>query len=217
MHSHQSSFNLPVLQMSGRVYESIKETIGSKPAETGGILGGSLQTWQVTHFFFDEGNRKQSGIAYSPNNPLLNHIIKTHWQPQGIEYLGSIHSHPAHVPSPSAGDGVYARRILDIKELPCLLTPIVTTIPDTGAFSLLPFVAIAKGEGVSFFEQELIVDYQSVRGGTRREPLLVPEFFAWQAAQVFALATGTTLAFAAGLLVGRGLSRQRRNSYDRHQ
>jgi proteasome lid subunit RPN8/RPN11 len=145
------------LKLTPAVFEHIRETIGMKKAETGGILGGCRETGEVTHFFFDEAASEQSGVAYTPNNTTLNNVLKTEWRPQGIDYVGSIHSHPPYYRRPSLGDEVYAKRILEALDLPYLLCPIVTTVPDTGSFTLFPFAAVNNGGNVHFVEQDLVV------------------------------------------------------------
>ena len=155
--------------MSGDVFSRIRETIGQKPAETGGALGGSRQTGEVTHFWFDAEADDQGASFYTPNAAVLNRVIKQHWNPLGIDYLGSIHSHPAHAPLPSEGDGVYARSILDTLgggRLFSLICAIVMTIPDSGAFSVAPFQALPVGQsGVLFVPQQLLVAGELPEGG----------------------------------------------------
>jgi proteasome lid subunit RPN8/RPN11 len=158
------------LQLAPDVYEAIGQTIGEKPAESGGILGGQRRTGHVTHFFFDENAVDLGTGSYTPNVEELSAVIKQQWRPQGIDYVGSIHSHPACSPSPSAGDAEYARRILDALELPYLFVPIVQTVPDTGSFSLFPYLAIKAEDGVAFIEQELIVSGREIRL-TRKQPV----------------------------------------------
>ena len=152
------------LRMTPQVFAAICETIGTRRAETGGILGGDRKSGEVTHFFFDETPRVKTGGLYVPNNTALNEVRKTQWKPQGIDYLGSIHSHPQYFRCPSAGDEVYAKRILEVLEVPYILVPIVTTLADTGSFSLYPFAAVLDEGGVRIIEQELVV------GGTLIRP-----------------------------------------------
>jgi proteasome lid subunit RPN8/RPN11 len=148
------------LTLSPVVFEQIKDTIGSMCAEQGGILGGLRKPGkvEVTHFAFDETASDRSGVAYTPNNAFLNQVIKQEWRPQGIEYVGSIHSHPGSSNRPSFGDEQYAKRILDVLELPYLLVPIVTTVTDTGKFQLHPYAAVQNGKSVKIIEQKLCID-----------------------------------------------------------
>jgi hypothetical protein len=160
-------------QITQTVLERIQVTIGRRKAEQGGMLGGVRATGAVTHFYFDETG-KRSGAAYTPNNAHLTHVLKTQWKPKGIEFLGFVHSHPPTLQHPSGGDAVYAKRILEAMELPYLLTPIVTTIPDTGWFSLFPFAAVLNDTSVDFVEQDLIVEgvrIRPVKKGEQGKPM----------------------------------------------
>src|SRR6266487_4925433 len=128
------------LHMAPQVLAAICETIGTRKAESGGILGGCRETGEVTHFCFDEG-AKRSSVIYTPNNVLLN-ATKREWRQQGVDFLGSVHSHPPSFRRPSAGDEIYVRRILDVLDVPYMLVHIVTTLADTGSFTLYPFAAV---------------------------------------------------------------------------
>jgi len=116
----------------------------------------------ASHFFFDEVASGQSGIAYTPNNTTLNNVLKTEWRPQGIDYVGSIHSHPPYYRHPSSGDEVYAKRILEALDLSYLLVPIVTTIADTGTFQVHPYAAVRDGNNVEIIEQDLLIGSEPV-------------------------------------------------------
>lgn len=151
------------LHMTPQVFAAICETIGTRHAETGGILGGNRQSGEVTRFFYDAAPRHNSGGLYIPNNNLLNDIRKNQWKPQGIDYLGSIHSHPLGYRRPSPGDEDYAARILEVLEIPYLLVPIVLTLADTGSFSLYPFAAVLNEGKVRIIEQELMVGGNLIR------------------------------------------------------
>jgi proteasome lid subunit RPN8/RPN11 len=151
------------LRMTSQVFAAICETIGTRRAETGGILGGKWQTGEVTHFFFDKVPRVKTSSLYVPNNAILNEVRKNQWKPQGVDYLGSIHSHPPGFCSPSSGDKYYAGRILETLEIPYLLVPIVITLADTGSMCLYPFAAVLDGGRVKIIEQELVVGGNLIR------------------------------------------------------
>jgi len=154
--------------MAPRVLATICETIGIRKAETGGMLGGCRETGTVTHFCFDTDAQRTS-VIYTPNNALLN-AVKREWREQGIDFLGSVHSHPPYIRRPSAGDEVYVRRILDVLDVPYMLVHIVTTLADTGAFTLYPFAAVREGNGVRIIEQELVVDGNLIRAAKPAVP-----------------------------------------------
>jgi proteasome lid subunit RPN8/RPN11 len=130
------------------VLESIRAQIGGRPAEHGGVLGGSREDGVIRHFYFD-GTAQRSGGTYSPDHVTVNRLFDETWNPEGINLLGFVHSHPAGCRQPSSGDLVYARNILHaIPSLDQLFLPIIMTVPDTGQFELLPFRAVRDGEGV---------------------------------------------------------------------
>ena len=113
---------------SSEVLEQIQETIGSRPAETGGILGTSDDGKTIDHFFFDE-KASVSGVTYSPDTDTLNDVIEK-WNDEGVMFCGFIHSHPRGCISPSGGDYFYAERILSCMKLPndTMVMPIVQVI-----------------------------------------------------------------------------------------
>jgi hypothetical protein len=131
-----------VMRVARAVFDRMHELIGQAPAEHGGMLGGSRESYLVEHFVFDRSARR-SGSRYSPNCDFLNGLLRNDWNPRKIFLLGFVHSHPAGLREPSAGDLKYAERILEsVPDLPYLLLPIVMTEPDSGAFELIPFAAV---------------------------------------------------------------------------
>jgi hypothetical protein len=106
------------------VVEEIRKTIGGKPAEQGGVLGGSRKDGVVRHFYFDE-TAARTGTTYSPDNITINKLLRDEWNPTEINLLGFVHSHRG-LRQPSRGDLDYARKILAaIPELKRLYLPIV--------------------------------------------------------------------------------------------
>ena len=107
------------------VLEQIRETIGSRHAETGGMLGTTDGGRTIDHFYFDR-SASVSGVTYSPDTDTLNDVIAK-WNEQGIKFCGFIHSHPLGSKAPSLGDYIYAKRILSCMELPndTMMMPIV--------------------------------------------------------------------------------------------
>ncbi len=146
------------LRISRAALEAIRSTVGSLPPETGGMLGGDRARGVVTHFHFDhEANRTRA--TYSPNCDKLNRLLADEWNPRGIELMGFAHSHPRGVRIPSAGDKVYAHRILAaVPGLDRLLLPIIMSKADSGRFELLPFTAVRNGESVAVRSVNLAID-----------------------------------------------------------
>lgn len=190
------------VRMTPQVYAAICETIGTRRAETGGILGGNRESGEVTHFFFDEAPALKSSVVYEPNTARLNDVKRNQWKPQGIAYLGSIHSHPPSYLRPSPGDEASAKAILEVLEIPYLLVPIVTTAPDTGSFSLYPFAAVLDGGRVHIIEQELVVGETLIRPVTPVVPQVKPDEL--QEAQAYlALIVKMELSLLGTLQAGR--------------
>jgi proteasome lid subunit RPN8/RPN11 len=126
--------------ISLRVYEAIRNSIGSRPPESGGLLGGNLETGVVTEFFFDE-SANCTWAAYSPDVRTVNRVLEEEWNPQAIRLLGFVHSHPGRC-KPSEADRDYAEAILNANpELPRLLLPIVFPKDAHQDFELKMFTA----------------------------------------------------------------------------
>ena len=87
------------------VIRQIKETIGTYPIESGGIIGGSDTC--ITHFCFDASSKENE---YTPNVSFLNGKIKE-WADNDVSFLGIIHSHPSFSTSHSKEDLDYAIKL----------------------------------------------------------------------------------------------------------
>lgn len=199
------------LRMTPQVFAAICETIGTRRAETGGILGGDRKSGEVTHFFFDETPREKTSVLYVPNNKLLNEVRKTQWKPLGIDYLGSIHSHPASYRRPSAGDEDYAGRILEVLEVPYLLVPIVTTLADTGSVSLYPFAAVLDEGRVRIIEQELVVGGNLIRPAKPARPDETEDALKYLAVLVEMELSMTAMLYGSMLWAGQRRYRRERS------
>ena len=142
-----SKKNNPIFSISADILCEIIDTIGTRPAESGGAIGG-MDNDIITHFEFDKSGTT-SAVTYTPNDQYLNQLFKEQWNPQDIRFKGFIHSHPGYMRQPSSGDEVYAKRILDhIEDLDQIWLPIVSTIPDTGEFSMTSWVVSPYMQGV---------------------------------------------------------------------
>lgn len=151
------------LRVAQSVFDAIREQIGNRRAEQGGMLGGSRQDGIIRHFYFDE-HAQRSAVTYSPDYHNLNRLLNDQWNPQNIHLLGFVHSHPGNYASPSSGDEQYAITIMQANpQLECFWMPIITTIPDTGEFRISPFGVLRIGQRFELFrtELELIPDSQT--------------------------------------------------------
>jgi hypothetical protein len=150
------------LWLTPSVFTRIKETIGARKAESGGMLGGDRETGEVTEFYFDDAALEQSAGTYRPNHTLLTRVLKEEWKPNRKDLLGFIHSHPPYYNHPSPWDKEYAKTILEHMELPYLLLPIIRTAADAGAFAMFPYLAKRTGDGIDIIEQRLRVGEEIV-------------------------------------------------------
>lgn len=152
------------------VYEAIRATVGRRPAETGGMLGGDLKTGRVTHFYFDEVG-ECNGAAYAPDIASLNKLLKDDWNQKNVRLLGFVHSHPRDFYRPSVGDEEYANNILASNpELPALLVPIVQPAVEGGSFRLDLFVAERTPNGVKMERVALTVSEMESKEAPAAKP-----------------------------------------------
>ena len=165
LHLHQPetrNATPPAMTISSRVLARINETVGSLPAETGGMLGGDPESGVVTHYHFDN-RASRTGITYSPDCNLLNRVLSEEWNPAGVRLMGFVHSHPRSCRTPSGGDEIYAERILAaIPDMDRLLLPIVMTKAGRGRFELLPFAARRAADMLTIEAIPLLVADQGI-------------------------------------------------------
>jgi len=125
------------LRMTESVYSAIRDTIGSRPAEQGGMLGSSDGSI-IDHYHFDE-HAESTDATYSPNVEALQSVLRE-WAEQDIEMMGFVHSHPPGVLRPSKGDIKYAAAIIAVNDSDRLALPIVQTGCD-GSFDIRGYYA----------------------------------------------------------------------------
>lgn len=161
------------------VFDEIRNTVGSKICETGGILLGNRKDWVVQKFIFDpHGSTFSAG--YDPDVDFINATLKDEWEKNELSLLGFVHSHPRGVARLSGdygnntGDVGYLKAIFEkIHSLDRFLVPIVFSQYDGKEFELIPFVAWAdnvrnyKDEGYEIVKDE---EYHS-----RKESFILPE------------------------------------------
>lgn len=132
----QNPFNVLKIGVSPKAHEQIKKTVGSHPAELGGILFGKPKYRRcpipyITDFVFDKAARV-TRTTYTINANYLNPIIHDKWDNYRLELKGFLHSHPIGCSCPSGLDMTYFHHALTYLDLPFLITPIVYTEPDGG-------------------------------------------------------------------------------------
>jgi hypothetical protein len=124
----------------------IEYYIGGKPAESGGMLTSQFHDYTVTGFIFDYFGSNFGSTAYQPNTKYLNHFLAG----RETEFAGIVHSHPANYRKPSPQDERAAWSNITSpgnNHLQALLMPIVMTIPDTGKFEIIPYIAVCHPKG----------------------------------------------------------------------
>ena len=131
------------MRFTQSVYNEIINTIGSQPAESGGLLFGKEDDRIVRKFIFDK-QAKVTRATYSFNVEYLNGEIKRLWNGEGLSCIGFIHSHPRGFDRPSQPDIQYFTNMFNYMPRELYLTPIVFTVPD-GGFELMPHI-LRKGD-----------------------------------------------------------------------
>ena len=137
---------LTSMRILAPVFYVIMETIGMRPAETGGILTSCSHDYVITGFVFDS-HGSRTGTTYQPDTRYLNQFLVG----RDSEYVGTVHSHPEDFLEPSPQDQRAAWSNLTSPGNPHLqafLMPIVQTIPDTGRFEIIPFIATCHPRGM---------------------------------------------------------------------
>ena len=141
---------LPVMLMTKGIYEKIKRTIGAFPAETGGLLLGSIKDYRVTDFIFDivSYKKRRCAAVWFPHTESLNERIEVA-ESRGLVFLGVVHSHPRGCIRPSGPDEAAAWSNMTSAGNPHLnayLLPIVQSAAD-GPFEFHSYVATCHPEG----------------------------------------------------------------------
>ncbi|MBL7738450.1 MAG: ThiF family adenylyltransferase [Chitinophagaceae bacterium] len=128
-------------------YQEIANTVGRRPAESGGILLGSREDFVVQKFVFDHKGSMSAG-AYDPNTEFLNKVVKKEWNENKLAFLGFLHSHPRGLSRLSGdwggnvGDIGYMKAILKaIPDLKKFLVPIIFSPADGGELTFFPYIA----------------------------------------------------------------------------
>ncbi len=137
-------------------YAAMTETVGTFPAETGGILLGNRDDYVVQKFIFD-ANASTGSTSYDPDIAFLNREVKREWEENGLAFLGFVHSHPRGLSRLSGdmgngiGDQGYIQRIFDsMPNLTHFLAPIV--FPSSGKMAMKIFPHIVRRENVKDYK-----------------------------------------------------------------
>jgi hypothetical protein len=152
----------PHVRIRKTAFAKVRATVGSLPAERGGIFVGP-DPFCIEDFIFDEGKKANQSAVYFPDTAYLNEILERDHEPHGRRFVGLAHSHPNGYWRPSGdamwGDVKAARNNLMSKsnaDLPALFIPIVESAATTGAFALHPFIMLRRDLRVRPARYEII-------------------------------------------------------------
>lgn len=153
------------IQFLQSAFNDIRNSVGNKKSETGGILLGNRNDFVVQKFVFDlYGSTSPTG--YDPDVDFINKTIKKEWEENNLALLGFVHSHPRGFNRLSGdygnntGDLGYLKAIF--KAIPALdkfLVPIVFSDYDHKDFELIPYIAWAdRVENYWAFGYDVVLD-----------------------------------------------------------
>ena len=137
---------LEVMRMTTQVYDDLENFIGSRPAESGGLLLSNTRNYSITCFVSDIAARKNRTI-YQPDTEFLNSVLKG----RNDEFVGIAHSHPGGARQFTSQDQRAAWSNLTSPGNPHLqayLMPLIQTIPDTGRFEIIPYIVTCHPKGM---------------------------------------------------------------------
>lgn len=151
-----------IIKFTPKVSQQIEKTIGTFPAEQGGMLGSSDGGKTIDHFYWDR-QADTSKVTYTPNVELINNEILPKWNASGISLVGFVHSHPLGFMRPSGGDIVYAKRLLKALDEDRLYLPIVQSRAD-GTFAIYGFAAEANGDELPKIQKYVVLNQKQEQG-----------------------------------------------------
>jgi len=165
------------MRISIEVLHKILHTIGSLPAELGGVLGSSDGGATITHYFYDECAETDAGVYY-PNVDVINNYVIPDWSKKNVDIVGFVHSHPYGHDHPSPGDVAYAKRLMPGLQATSLAMPIVQSGAD-GIYQIKGYYIDQSANGHAAVEPAAIV---TAEAGSE------PEHFHSRVEQVYPLA-----------------------------
>ena len=136
--------SIKTMRMTTQVYQDLENYIGSRPAESGGLLLSNMHDYTIKCFVFDILAAKNPTI-YQPNTEFLNSVLKG----RNDEFVGIAHSH-RNCNNLSSQDRRAAWSNLTSPSNPHLnayLMPLIQTIPDTGRFEIIPYIVTCHPQG----------------------------------------------------------------------
>lgn len=149
---------LPPMRIQETAFNEIINYIGSRPAESGGMLFGREDDYVITRFVPDTA-ATTTRATYTINAEALNPVIQKLWKEEQLSLIGIVHSHPHGFGMLSAPDMAYFSDLLRNKmKRAHFYTPLVYTVPD-GGFQMIAHVVNANGEHIGRTKVELVPDH----------------------------------------------------------
>lgn len=142
---HPDAILIDRMRAKRQAHDDMKGSMGSLPAESGGVLIGDPNTLIIECFVFDIMAATNSTV-YQPNTKFLNSVLKG----RNETFLGIAHSHMKGSRTLSQQDRNAAWSNITSPGNPHLnayLMPLIQTIPDTGRFEIIPYIAICHPDG----------------------------------------------------------------------
>ncbi len=128
------------------VLRQIYQTLGSKPAEQGGILG--IADGVISRFYYDvEGLCSERD--YYPDIKSISKVIKE-WGNEGVSFCGIVHSHHPSARLLSSKDIDFGRAILRMNpSLNSVFFPLVFSVADNTEYEFIPYVIDEKSVSIA--------------------------------------------------------------------
>ena len=125
------------MKITTSAYNDMLKTVGSRPAESGGLLFGSRTDWVVTKFLYDK-NAETTRSSYTFDVGYLNPMMEK-LADEGLQLLGFFHSHPSGAKQLSEPDRIYFGR--QFKNIPVdkFYVPLMFPAVD-GTYDFIPYV-----------------------------------------------------------------------------
>lgn len=101
------------LKIPCHIYQDIMDSIGSVPAESGGVL--AMQGNVISDYYFDM-NAGTGNRFYRPSAELITKHVNA-WIHEGKSFAGFVHSHPYPYVQLSAMDIVAAEKTLLVNQM----------------------------------------------------------------------------------------------------
>ena len=144
-----------IINMTSSVFEQIKNTIGVRKSERGGMMGTS-DGKTIDNYYFDQ-DAKTTSVLYEPNVKVLNGVLNGDWLERKISLAGFIHSHPIGFNHPSIEDEKYAISLMKDFDQDYFYMPIVQS-GNEGHFSIHSYFIAKDGKKFSLMPATLTID-----------------------------------------------------------